>query len=162
MNDTTLFAFEEDFVATLRCIPMAVRFKLDACGIKVSLRQWSRFSRDERRDLLMRPCAGAIETVDYREALTRLIRERTGDEAKPVPPDSTVPWDDAGATPTPIRAFAQTARVRAPSDTEWRDLTPLQRFVLLKLSRDNHDNINFVPALREFGLRVGAPGEALS
>ena len=29
MNDTTLFAFEDDFVVALRCIPMAVRFKLD-------------------------------------------------------------------------------------------------------------------------------------
>ena len=49
MNDTQLFAFESDFVATLRCVPMAVRFKLDRCGIKLSLRQWSRFSRGAAR-----------------------------------------------------------------------------------------------------------------
>jgi len=28
----------------------------------------------------------------------------------------------------------------------------LQRFTLLKLSRESHDNVNFIPALREFKL----------
>ena len=31
-------------------------------------------------------------------------------------------------------------------------LSPLQRFTLVKLSRAKHDNVNFVPAMREFGL----------
>ncbi len=39
MNDTGMFDFESDFVASLRCIPMCVRFKLDLCEIKLSLRQ---------------------------------------------------------------------------------------------------------------------------
>jgi hypothetical protein len=32
-----LFAFEHDFFVSLRYIPMAVRFKLDRSGIKLSL-----------------------------------------------------------------------------------------------------------------------------
>ncbi len=54
MNDQQLFAFENDFVATLRCIPMAVRFKLDRCGIKLTLRQWSRLTHSDRTDLLIK------------------------------------------------------------------------------------------------------------
>ena len=56
MNDDHLFAFESDFVATLRCVPMAVRLKLDRCEIKLSLRQWSRFTPEDRRRLLAAPC----------------------------------------------------------------------------------------------------------
>ena len=44
-----LFDFERDFAGSLRCIPMIARQKLDIVGIKLSLRQWSRFTRDERR-----------------------------------------------------------------------------------------------------------------
>jgi hypothetical protein len=31
-------------------------------------------------------------------------------------------------------------------------LTPLQRFALIKLTRSQHENNNFLPALIEFGL----------
>ncbi|MFN4279704.1 nitrate reductase associated protein [Thermosynechococcus sp.] len=35
---------------------------------------------------------------------------------------------------------------------KWAVLTPLQRFVLVKLSQPGHENCNFWPALQEFGL----------
>jgi hypothetical protein len=152
MNDTTLFAFEDDFVATLRCIPMAVRFKLDACEVKLSLRQWSRLAQDERRSLLLRPCGTAAEVEAYRAYLLALITGRGNGEAKPLPPGSTVLWEQADRTPEAVRLFAHAVCVEPPTDGEWAALTPLQRFALLKLSRDNHDNVNFTPALREFGL----------
>jgi hypothetical protein len=41
MDDLQIFDFERDFAGSLRCIPMIVRFKLDQCGVKLSLRQWS-------------------------------------------------------------------------------------------------------------------------
>ncbi len=37
----SLFQFEADFVASLRCIPIQVRYKLDTCGIKLKLVQES-------------------------------------------------------------------------------------------------------------------------
>ncbi|HEY1709528.1 MAG TPA: nitrate reductase associated protein [Rhizomicrobium sp.] len=37
MHNQTL-AFESEFVATLRCVPMAVRMKLDVCGTSNSRR----------------------------------------------------------------------------------------------------------------------------
>jgi hypothetical protein len=160
MNDTALFAFENDFVVTLRCVPMAVRFKLDACGIKLTLRQWSRFTRDDRQALLLAPCDTPREIGAYRERLVNLIAQRTGDVAKRLPTEGLVPWDQAEATPAQVSAFALSRGVRSPSDADWRRLSVLQRFVLLKLSRDNHDNVNFVPALREFGLVEAGSVEA--
>jgi hypothetical protein len=151
MNDTTLFAFEDDFVATLRCIPMAVRFKLDRCGVKLSLRKWSRLSPEDRRGLLLQPCDGEAEVQAYRQGLIALIEAKTGGEAKPLPDGSTVPRDDAARTPAPVNSFAAGIGVTPPTDQAWRRL-PLQRFVLLKLSRDKHDNVNFLPAMGEFGL----------
>lgn len=39
-----------------------------------------------------------------------------------------------------------------PTATQWAALLPLQRFALVKLARSRHENENFVPAMREFGL----------
>ena len=147
-----LFAFEDDFVSTLRCVPMAVRLKLDLAAVKLSLRQWSRFTPEERRSLLLQPCDTPAETAAYRDRLIALIALRTGDAVMPLPDGSTVTWESTGRTPEPVVAFASSVGVHAPSDDAWRRLAPLQRFVLLKLSRDSHDNVNFIPALKEFGL----------
>ena len=152
MDHARLFAFEDDFVATLRCIPMAVRFKLDLAGVKVSLRQWSRFTAQDRRELLARPCDEPAEVEAYRAGVSELVAARTGEAAKPLPPNETVAWNEDDRTPEPVTTFARSVAVDPPSDEAWRGLTPLERFVLLKLSRDNHDNVNFVPALEEFGL----------
>ena len=47
------FNFEEDFVENnVRCIPMIVRFKLDACGIKLKLSEWSKMVIEERKKYL--------------------------------------------------------------------------------------------------------------
>jgi len=35
---------------------------------------------------------------------------------------------------------------------QWKNLNSLQRFALIKLTRGGHENENFIPALREFGL----------
>lgn len=152
MNDARLFDFESDFVATLRCIPMAVRFKLDRCGIKVSLRQWSRLTVEDRRDLLIAPCDGPEEVDAYRGALVARVAERTGEAANPLPEPAPTQWMQDHKTPAAVCERAALQGVRPPSDRQWRDLTDLERFVLVKLSRDNHDNVNFIPALKEFGL----------
>ena len=154
-----LFAFEDDFVNTLRCVPMAVRFKLDLAGVKLSLRQWSRLRPEERRELLLSPCGRLEEIGPYRQRLADLIALRTGEAAKPLPPGSTVPWRTADRVPAAVEDFARSVGAEPPTREEWMRLTPLERFVLLKLSRDNHDNVNFIPALKEFSLYrgVGSP-----
>lgn len=152
MRHDHLFDFESDFVATLRCVPMAVRLKLDHVGVKLTLRQWSRLSPGDRQDLLSRPCRSPRERDVYRARLEALVRERTGDAVAPLPAPEPPIWEMADGPPPAVTAFARNVGVDPPDVRSWRELAELQRFVLVKLSRDNHDNVNFVPALREFGL----------
>jgi hypothetical protein len=153
---TQLFDFERDFVASLRCIPMAVRFKLDRCAIKLTLRQWSRFTLADRQRLLMAPCDAAPEVAVYRASLVGLVAARTGEDAKPLAdlPQASL-WEQS-AVPALVADYAASLGLRAPTDRQWAALSKLQRFVLVKLTRDNHDNVNFAPALREFRLYTAA------
>lgn len=152
MNDTQMFAFEADFVSTLRCVPMAVRFKLDACGVKLTLRQWSRFTFEDREDLLRAPCETAAEIETYRTALVDLVALRSGEWAKPLAIAPCGQWEIVDQPARVVTDYAVSLRVKPPGRAQWRALTRLQRFVLIKLTRDSHDNVNFLPAMVEFGL----------
>ena len=152
MTDTQLFAFESEFVSTLRCIPMAVRLKLDVCGIKLSLRQWSRFTHEDRRRLLALPCMGDAEVEAYRKVLVELVALRANEVAKPLADPPCLQWENPHDPPAVVAAYATSVGLAPPSTNQWRRLTKLQRFALIKLTRDNHDNVNFAPAMHEFGL----------
>lgn len=150
-SNRALFAFEMDFADTLRCIPMAVRRKLDLAGIKLSLRQWSRFTRKDRARLVDLPCETPEQAGFYRAELVRLVRERAAEEAK-VLPAAAPDWSQAERVPAAVEAFSRSLGVEPPGPEQWKALSELQRFALVKLTRDNHDNENFLPAMREFGL----------
>jgi hypothetical protein len=57
-----------------------------------------------------------------------------------------------------VADYARRVGQTPPSDRQWSALTRLQRFALIKLTRDNHDNVNFIPAMMEFGLVASACG----
>lgn len=152
MEHARLFAFEQDFVASLRCIPMAVRLKLDRSGIKLTLRQWSRFTRQDREDLLRSPCETADEIRIYHALLVSLVALRAGEQARPLADLPEPLWEKVDRTPDAVAACAREQGLVPPDGSAWRRLTALQRFALLKLTRENHDNVNFAPAMREFGL----------
>ncbi|WP_218082796.1 nitrate reductase associated protein [Anthocerotibacter panamensis] len=145
---TDLFHFEADFVDSLRCIPMVVRLKLDTCGIKLKLAHWYQLTPAERQQLVDLPCATGPEIDWYRTRLSALLLERTGTPAMLV--EATPLWL-APTVPETVQAQAKHLGV-AIHQEQWATLTPLQRFALLKLSRASHENQNFLPALREFGL----------
>jgi hypothetical protein len=72
------FAFESDFVEdNVRCIPMIVRFKLDACGIKLKLKEWSKMEKHERENLAQLSCFTKSEIIEYKNYLVDLIRSHT-------------------------------------------------------------------------------------
>ncbi len=152
-----IFAFERDFAGDLRCIPMIARFKLDQCGIKLSLRQWSRFDHAERDELARGACTNPAEIAAYRDRLARLIEVRAGETPVSLPPVDDSEWNDPAALPERIADRARLLGLPTPDRACWADLSPLQRFALFKLTRPGHDNDNFEPALREFGL---IPAEA--
>lgn len=137
-----LFAFESDFVSDLRCIPMAVRRKLDLCGRKLRLQTWLGWNAERRRALLQWP--------DDAVGLAALV-EALADETTPLPPACDEPWQGTGPVP-PVVAAATAGLGQAVDDAAWAGLDELQRFALLKLSLPGHGRQNLVLALDEFGL----------
>ncbi len=152
MGFDTVFDFELDFAGTLQCIPMAVRYKLDRTGVKLSLPQWRRFDAEDRRDLVLRPCGSAAEVRQYREALAALITARADEAPKFLPIEPAAAWENINAVPEQITAYEKKLGIEPITLGQWQSLSALQRFTLLKLSRDSHDNANFIPALKEFNL----------
>jgi hypothetical protein len=151
-DEQRILGFEADFARDLRCIPMAVRFKLDRCRVKLSLRQWSRFGADNRRHLLERRCDSPAEIAAYERKLVELIGVCGKDAVVLLPLDPHPEWNDVGQIPAQVISQAMIAGVAPPSLSCWRRLSTLERFALLKLARSNHDNHNFLLALREFGI----------
>ncbi len=144
-----IFQFEQDFVGSLRCIPMTVRLKLDQCGIKLKLHQWLRFRRDQRQSLIDRPGDTAADRAAYRNYLIHLIETICQELASVLIVDPAPAWEDATTIPASILEQAAMKGVVISVEL-WQKLTPLQRFALIKLSRSSHENSNFVPALQEF------------
>jgi hypothetical protein len=145
------FQFEADFVDSLRCIPMQVRFKLDTCGVKLKLPHWNHFSQAERQELVDLPCATDPEIAAYRARLRQLVQAQTGELPSDLAIDAHPAWMDATTVPESVQTQAQSVGYVLTVE-QWASLTPLQRFALIKLSRSQHENKNFLPALQEFHL----------
>lgn len=145
-----LFGFENDFVESMRCIPMAVRLRLDRTGVKLKLNEWSKLGKAERRALLDLPCFTPTEVEAWRLAVDAVVVEACG-AAPALLPELPEPLWDRTALPAQVGDKAAEEGL-ALTDAAWSALSPLQRFALVKLSRPGHENRNFRPALVEFGL----------
>jgi hypothetical protein len=143
------FQFETDFVDSLRCIPMQVRYRLDTCGVKLKLHQWNLFTLADRAELVDFDPQTAVEIDRYREILVNLIKERSGEEATLLTLSTEPPWLNEADMPTVLAEKISAANINF-SLLQWRKLTTLQRFALIKLSGASHEQNNFLPALREF------------
>jgi len=143
------FRFEEDFVEEgMRCIPMIVRFKLDLCGIKLKLAEWSRMNDPERHFLAELACESNEEILVYRSWLQMTIYKRTGTRATDLQVDTTPSWKLI-AIPAMVSEKLEELQLTLNS-YQWQSFTDLQRFALVKLSRPGHENRNFPIALKEF------------
>lgn len=148
----TYFKFEDDFVEdNVRCIPMVVRFKLDAAGIKLKLAEWCRFTPTQRNELAIWPCSTRLETAYYRNYLYRLVVMHTGNEPTNLKIDENPAWSEIERIDTALLEKAKEYN-RNISIDQWKGLNNLQRFALLKLYRPGHENKNFPRAMTEFGL----------
>jgi hypothetical protein len=145
------FQFESDFIGDLRCIPMVVRYKLDSCGVKLKLHHWTQFSEADRLAVIDWPCESDAEKSDYRDRLQSLIISHGNPAAGLLPIEACPAWLNGEELPVQVVEKGSAIGRVIPLDF-WAGLLPLQRFALIKLSRPSHENHNFLPALREFGL----------
>lgn len=146
----TLFRFEADFGETLHCIPLAVRFKLDTCGLKLKLSQWQRLNLEQRRQLGAAAFTSDDEIAAFRQTLLDWVQATSGEVVADLPLDPHPPWQSGHWPAGLVEAAAHQGLVLTPA--QWSGLSPLQRYVLVKLGRPSHEHRNFVLALREFGL----------
>jgi hypothetical protein len=147
-----IFQFEKDFAGALYCIPMAVRRKLDLCGVKVSLKQWNHFTLDEREQMVAQDCETRGEIDSYGRYVVGVIETRTSGPAQLLEKDDGAEWNDTKSVPQRVVDYSIERDVTPPTVAQWAELSPLQRFAIFKLTRPGHTNENFEPAMREFGL----------
>ncbi|MGF2410984.1 MAG: nitrate reductase associated protein [Ferruginibacter sp.] len=146
------FDFEEDFVEeNMRCIPIIVRFKMDAAGIKLKLTEWSKFKRDERIQLAVLPASTSEEAKLYNNYLSQLIEKYTNNKATELTINTNPDWGNLQSIPGMLAEKAKEFNLEITKE-KWSSLTNLQRFALLKLCRPGHENKNFPKAIKEFGL----------
>jgi hypothetical protein len=146
------FNFEEDFIEeNMRCIPMIVRFKMDAAGIKLKLAEWSKFQPSERIQLALLPVITHDQTDRYHQFLIGLITKYTGNQATTMPIDPLPDWGNLHQIPAMLQEKSAEFQFQL-SISQWRKLTKIQRFALLKLCKPGHENKNFPKAITEFGL----------
>ena len=148
------FQFEEDFIEeNVRCIPMIVRFKMDAAGIKLKLAEWSKFDTTERVELALLPVTTGTETKLYHQFLIELIAKYTGNQATVLNVDPQPEWQNLEQIPAILKEKSAELQLDI-SVEQWKKLTNIQRFALLKLCRPGHENKNFPKAIAEFGLLI--------
>lgn len=146
------FKFEEDFIEeSVRCIPMIVRFKLDTCGIKLKLMEWSKMTVRERNNLAEYPCYTKEEAGAYRRYVQEVVRLRAGQDATELAIENNPLWAKLTEIPGLFREKLKELNLSVTL-TQWQELSALQRFALLKLSSPGHENKNFPRALKEFNL----------
>lgn len=151
-KDIEYFNFEEDFVEkNIRCIPMIVRFKMDAAGIKLKLAEWSLFSEEERIALAVMPCSTGDKVRLYHNYLCGLIEKYTGNEGTMLTIDKNPEWNELNKIPFLLEEKAKEFNWQINVNS-WSRLTTLQRYALLKLCRPGHENKNFLKAMKEFKL----------
>jgi hypothetical protein len=146
-----LFEFEQDFVESLHCIPMIVRYKLDSCGVKLKLEHWNKFSQEARQQLVQNSINTPEEITGYRSLLYELAEQYTNIPLKDLPIEDHPLWLEITKLPDAVQQKLEEIGVNITLK-QWEDLSHLQRFALIKLSRPSHENKNFLPALREFKL----------
>jgi hypothetical protein len=145
-----VFGFEADFARDLRCIPMAVRRKLDLAGVKLKLVHWHGLAAEERGRLVAWP-DDPLAISSLRDWLLERSTTLPEGPAKAIEPAREGAWQGEGDWPEAVRrSCAQLGlTVRAEG---WRELDELQRFALVKLSHPGHEHRNLPRALAEFHL----------
>ncbi len=152
-----LLGFESDFSGDLRCIPMAVRRKLDLAGVKLKLVHWHGLSDTERQQLLhWRDDDRGLR--DLKDWLLHRSRSLPQGPARPIEPACQEPWQVREQLPEVVRLSCHQLGLQIV-ERRWASLDELQRFALVKLSHPGHEHRNLPSAIGEFGLMDGPPLE---
>jgi hypothetical protein len=105
----------------------------------------------ERNQLAVFQTSTQEQILDYRKHVEQLVVSRTGAEATNLSVESNPAWVKLEEIPETLLKKLSEYNWTITL-IQWKSLTDLQRFVLVKLSRPSHENKNFTRAVKEFGL----------
>jgi hypothetical protein len=126
------FVFEGDIHASLSCVPLVIRRKLDLAASKISLAGWQALSRAERLSLCHLPVDSADDLAVYREVL-QAFAARAGVPLEPLWGEPCSPADWAAPALLP-RLREKLGEHEHPSAELLARLGEEERYALHKLS----------------------------
>jgi hypothetical protein len=124
---------------------------MDQAGIKLKLAEWCKFNIDERIELAKKSCSNEYEIKLYNHYLNNLVINYTGKAAAPLQIDINPAWANTEIVPEILLEKLREYGWQL-SGKQWKEISKLQRFALLKLCKDGHENKNFPKAMKEFKL----------
>jgi hypothetical protein len=143
------FRFEGDIHATLDCVPLTVRRKLDLAGLKISLEGWQALPFAERLALCHLPVDTDADLIAYRDVM-RGFCEQAGVPLKPLENVDPRLW--RGSTvPSIVRGRLDANRLQL-SDEDWRELDEETRYSLVKLADPKRNPAKLPWLMAELGL----------
>jgi hypothetical protein len=146
------FKFEEDLYDKLQAIPLSTRFKLDRIGIKVTPKNWNRFSNEEKHVLCHLSVRSQGEVECYKEYLLYLLH-RLKEKAEWPDPEALKrersQWENLTRIPESVYLKVLTLKGLI-TPVEWIRLDDLERYALYRLSTDRYSETQFARALEEF------------
>ena len=154
LSDTTvMFDFEHVSSENLTYMPMIVRFHLDGVGLRMSLEQWQLLPLADRELLARFPVSDDADLEAYfAEAVTTMLDTHADAEPEVIDPDPLPAWRSTTEVPNTLVQACGQSGLPAPTLATWAKLLPLQRYVLVKLTRKSAPSHDFLPAMKEFGL----------
>ena len=139
-----LFGFEEEEFTDLHWMPLAMRFRLDVSGFKLTLSSWQSLPCSVRVKLLSLPFEGKQEQTLWASYLKNFLLAHGLEE-----PAILEQWIDPVRIPGDVLEKLETCGCEL-EERMWIDLKPTQRHALCKLARGKHAERYLHPAFFEF------------
>ena len=141
--------FESSDERALVHIPMAIRYRLDQSGIKLTLKQWQALPMALRHRALELPCDTAAAIDAFQRELDALVKGLLDEDVMRFEVTYPFAWQ-RGGPPDELNQALRELNCDPISDGTWRQLTDFQRYVLLALARPGRVSSRLPSALREF------------
>ncbi len=143
------FGFERELYATMSCLPLAAKYRLDVIGIKISIKQWHALTMEERRAICEMPADNEDERRVMSEFVCRLIAQRCGEHPSFLSNEQRATALQTAYLPRAVEQQAGSLGYELDAE-RWKMLDGDQRYALLKFAGDDRRRTKFAAALREF------------
>ena len=141
--------FESDDERALAHIPLAMRYRLDQSGIKLTLKQWQALPMALRRRAIQLPCDTDDAIDDFQHELAAYVRGLLDADVIRFKVMRPFPWRLGSALAELNQALGESHCPQISDDT-WGQLNDFQRYVLIAFARPGRVSSRLPSAFREF------------